>query len=76
MSCLLGRIFEDVVAEPWAALLLWGVPVALAATHLAFSREGKGHLRNRALCATCGYDLRATPDRCPECGTIPKPDIY
>src|SRR5687768_4940110 len=50
--------------------LLFAATAALPSARIAarLRRSRRSHLN---LCPTCGYDRRATPDRCPECGTIP-----
>jgi hypothetical protein len=59
------------VYEGWAVTLpYWLItPVVAVLPGVAAWRWGR---RRRRLaggrCATCGYDLRATPDTCPECG--------
>ena len=54
---------------------LIGVPYWVVCPALAGLPAWRWARRRRSptpgLCLQCGYDLRATPDRCPECGTIP-----
>jgi hypothetical protein len=68
---LRGDRLEIVVTGVLSGMLVYLPPVILALWLIEKLRQRKRDKRIKAgLCVKCGYDLRATPDRCPECGTV------
>lgn len=63
-----GRSFMTVYIPAAYLLTLFSIlPAIRFYRHVRRSRlPMQGH------CRSCGYDLRATPDRCPECGAVPR----
>jgi hypothetical protein len=69
-----GTSALDVVVPLWCLVVIFAV---LPAVRIAQWRKARTMRKRREMecCPTCGYDLRATPDRCPECGTAVTPRV-
>jgi hypothetical protein len=72
------RTFTDGVSQATVTYrgvrtnILFAVAFTLVLPAIWYVTHVRTRRRNQfGLCLACGYDLRATPDRCPECGAVP-----
>jgi len=62
---VIGIVFLGAAISIGLLMLVWHVWIAALV-------EQRNHRILHGLCLRCGYDLRATPDKCPECGLVPE----
>jgi predicted RNA-binding Zn-ribbon protein involved in translation (DUF1610 family) len=60
------RPFRMVALPYWAITIVAAIPMVLTAR----SHRVRGYRMRTGRCLHCGYDLRFTTTRCPECGTV------
>jgi hypothetical protein len=60
-----------VLVAPWYPLFLLTALGALPGVVVFRRRRLLNGRQRRGLCLVCGYDVRETPERCPECGMVP-----
>jgi hypothetical protein len=58
----------DEVSLSYTFVWWMSLPSLIVVAYLFYLARRKRRLITAGLCRYCGYDLRATPDRCPECG--------
>jgi hypothetical protein len=64
-----GGPYTKILSIPFWLILLMSAAMPIAWHIVQRRKRCAARRRNLGLCPACGYDLRASPNRCPECGT-------
>ncbi len=65
--------WHEWAAPHWLLTLLFALPLLRPPLSWLARRRQQVRRARTGLCRDCGYDMRASPGRCPECGALARP---